>query len=114
MYTHFGLPNGFNYFWDEFYTTKNNWEKRHLDIFPFVLLGTLVFPLEDRSINAHLYTVAMALFNKAKRDKVTIVPMILVEIYKALTEVKGVCNFRREQPSITIMNDGTLAHPFFA
>lgn len=87
LFTRFGSTNGFDHFWDEFCTTKKNWEKRRLEVFCLALLGTLVFPLAERHINTRLQLVVMDLFNK--KDGVTIIPMILVELYKALTEVGG-------------------------
>ncbi|KAF3628340.1 putative aluminum-activated malate transporter 8-like [Capsicum annuum] len=85
----FGPLEGFNCFWDEFNITKEKWERKRLEVFTLALLGTLVFPLEKKCINTRLQSVVMALFHEEQGDKVTIIPMILTEIYKALTEVKG-------------------------
>ncbi|XP_047262492.1 uncharacterized protein LOC124895939 [Capsicum annuum] len=91
LFTRFGSLEGFDYFWNEFCTTKKIWEHRRLEFFCLALLSILVFPLDERCINTHLQSVVIALFKK--KDKVTIVPMILTEIYKALTEVKGAVQF---------------------
>ena len=93
LYAQFGLSDGFDCFWDEFYSTKENWEKRFLEVFTLALLGILVFPLEERRVNTRLQTVVMALFHEKLGETFTLVPMILVEMYKALTEVKGGMRF---------------------
>lgn len=54
LFTRFGSLEGFDHFWDEFCMTKQKWERKRLKVFTFALLGTLVFPLEERSINALL------------------------------------------------------------
>ena len=76
--------------------TKEKWERKRLEVFTLALLGTLVFPLEERRINTLLQSVVMTLFHRDQNDKAinqkgrfTLIPMILTEIYKALTEVKG-------------------------
>ena len=91
LFARFGSSKSFDYFWDEFCTTKEKWEQRRLEVFCLALLGILVFPLDERRINTHLQSVVMALVKK--KEQVTIVPMILIEIYKALTEVKGGIRF---------------------
>ncbi|XP_016543749.2 uncharacterized protein LOC107843862 [Capsicum annuum] len=93
LYSRFEPSDGFDCFWDEFYTTKENWEKRCLEVFALALLGILVFPLEERRVNTHFQTVVMALFHKNLGETFTLVPMILAEIYKGLTEVKGGIRF---------------------
>ena len=87
LFARFGSLEGFDCFWDEFCTTKKIWEQRRLEVFCLALLGILVVPLDERCINTRLQSVVIALFKK--KYEVTIVPMILIEIYKALTEVKG-------------------------
>lgn len=96
LFARFGPSEGFDCFWDEFHVTKEKWERKRLEVFTLALLGTLVFPLEERRINTRLQSVVMALFHKDQNDKginqkgrFTLIPMILTEIYKALTEVKG-------------------------
>ena len=83
MFTKFGTSEGFDCFWDEFHVTKEKWERKRLEVFTLALLGTLVFPLEERCINARLQSVVN------QKGRLTLIPMILTEIYKALTEVKG-------------------------
>ena len=96
LFARFGPSEGFDCFWDEFHVTKEKWERKRLEVFILALLGTLVFPLEESHINTRLQSVVMALFHRDQNDeginqkgRFTLIPMILIEIYKALTEVKG-------------------------
>ncbi|PHT39974.1 hypothetical protein CQW23_18828 [Capsicum baccatum] len=91
FFARFGSLEGFDCFWDEFCTTKKIWEQYRLEVFCLALLGILVFPLDERCINTRLESVVIALFKN--KNEVTIVPMILTEIYKSLTEAKGGVRF---------------------
>ncbi|OIT33916.1 hypothetical protein A4A49_52216 [Nicotiana attenuata] len=80
--------DSFDVFWDEFCTTKAKWKRHHLEDFNLALLGLLVFPLDERHISARLQSVVMTLFHEKQRKTVTVVLMILVELYRALSEVR--------------------------
>jgi len=68
LFARFGPSEGFDCFWDEFHMTKEKWERKRLEVFTLALLGTLVFPLEERRINTRLQSVVMALFHKDQND----------------------------------------------
>nr|XP_016490777.1 PREDICTED: uncharacterized protein LOC107810502 [Nicotiana tabacum] len=87
LFARFGPHDSFDVFWDEFCTTKAKWQRRRLEAFSLALLGLLIFPLDDRHISTRLHSVVMALFHE-KQCK-TVVPMILAELYRALSEVRG-------------------------
>ena len=54
LFARFGPSEGFDCFWDEFHVTKEKWREKRLEVFTLALLGTLVFPLEERRINTRL------------------------------------------------------------
>nr|XP_033509899.1 uncharacterized protein LOC108943762 [Nicotiana tomentosiformis] len=93
LFARFGPHDSFDIFWDEFCTTKTKWQRRRLEAFSLALLGLLVFPLDERHICTRLQSVVMALFHEKQRKAVTIVLMILIELYRALSEVRGGVRF---------------------
>lgn len=57
------------------------------------LLDILVFSFDVRHINTRLQSVVMTLFHEKHCKNVTIVPMNLIELYRALSEVRGGVRF---------------------
>ncbi|XP_060193456.1 uncharacterized protein LOC132622799 [Lycium barbarum] len=70
------LKNGNHYF---------TWEKHRQEEFMVAFLGTMVFPRRDRKIDIRLSGIVTAMM---KREDSTILPMILADIYHALTECR--------------------------
>nr|XP_016462958.1 PREDICTED: uncharacterized protein LOC107786035 [Nicotiana tabacum] len=93
LFARFGPHDSFDVFWDEFCTTKAKWQRCRLETFNLALLGILVFPLDERHICIRLQSVVMALFHEKQRKVVTIVPMILIELFRSLSEVRGGVRF---------------------
>nr|XP_009757691.1 PREDICTED: uncharacterized protein LOC104210483 [Nicotiana sylvestris]XP_016477763.1 PREDICTED: uncharacterized protein LOC107799190 [Nicotiana tabacum] len=89
FFARFGPQDSFDVFWDEFCTTKAKWQRRRLEDFSLALLGLLVFPLDERHISTCLQSVVMALFHEKQRKTITVVSMILAELYRVLSEVRG-------------------------
>ncbi|KAF3672955.1 Aluminum-activated malate transporter 8 [Capsicum annuum] len=69
LFARFGPLESFDCFWDGFHMTKEKWERNLLEVFTLSLLGTLVFPVEERRINTRLQSVVMALFHEEQGDK---------------------------------------------
>ncbi|KAG5617061.1 hypothetical protein H5410_016885 [Solanum commersonii] len=62
--------------------------------FAVALLGTLVFPREHGYISTCICSVARVLFEGVDGEELTVVPMILAEIFRALGKCKrGESNF---------------------
>ncbi|XP_016482048.1 uncharacterized protein LOC107802975 [Nicotiana tabacum] len=88
LFERFARHTGYETFVDEFTISYDSWKKRRPMVFAIVLLGLLVFPLEGRHISTHLGLIAFALFHDKHNSKVTLVPTILAEIYRALTSIR--------------------------
>ena len=78
----------------EFSCTLVHWQARRPITFTVALLGTLVFPREHGHINTCICSVARVLFEGVNGKELTLVPMILAEIFRALGKCKrGEANF---------------------
>ncbi|XP_059309469.1 uncharacterized protein LOC132060442 [Lycium ferocissimum] len=93
LYERYGRQDGYKLFKKEFSCTPAHWQVRRPIVFVVALLGTLVFPREyGRSIC--ICSVARALFEGVDGAQLTLVPMILAEILRALGKCKrGETNF---------------------
>ena len=78
----------------EFSCTLVHWKARRPIAFTVALLGTLVFPREHAHISTCICSVAHVLFEGVNGEELTLVPMILEEIFRALGKCKrGEANF---------------------
>ncbi|XP_027768841.1 uncharacterized protein LOC107009842 [Solanum pennellii] len=78
----------------EFSCTLVHWQARRPIAFTVALLGTLVFPREHGHISTCICSVARVLFESVNGEELTLVPMILAEIFRALGKCKrGEANF---------------------
>ncbi|XP_019242059.1 PREDICTED: uncharacterized protein LOC109222112 [Nicotiana attenuata] len=88
LYRRYGYPHGFE-IPDTGLThlgNKDKWEARRGLAFIVAFLGVLIFPRKDGNIELGLVGIADFMTKKANG---TIVPMILAEIYRALTVCRG-------------------------
>ncbi|KAH0636210.1 hypothetical protein KY290_036644 [Solanum tuberosum] len=61
------------------------WEKHRQEAFMVTFLGTMVFPRRDKNISIRLSGIVVVMM---KKKKSTILPMMLADIYRALTKCK--------------------------
>ncbi|XP_060197612.1 uncharacterized protein LOC132626680 [Lycium barbarum] len=94
LYEKYGRQDGYKLFKKEFSCTPVHWQVRRPIVFAVALLGTLVFPREYGNISTCICSVARAFFEGVDGAQLTLVPMILAEILRALGKCKrGETNF---------------------
>ncbi|KAH0655787.1 hypothetical protein KY285_030669 [Solanum tuberosum] len=94
LYERYGRSNSYKMFRKEFSCTQVHWQVRRPITFAVALLGTLVFPREHGYISTCICSVARVLFEGVDGEELTVVPMILAEIFRALGKCKrGESNF---------------------
>ncbi|KAH0665446.1 hypothetical protein KY285_026652 [Solanum tuberosum] len=94
LYERYGRSNSYKMFRKEFSCTQVHWQVRRPIAFAVALLGTLVFPREHGYISTCICSVARVLFEGVDGEELTVVPMILAEIFRALGKCKrGESNF---------------------
>ena len=78
----------------EFSCILVHWQARHSIALVVTLLGTLMFPREHGHISPCICSVARVLFEGVNGEEITLVPIILEEIFRALGKCKrGETNF---------------------
>ncbi|KAG5631046.1 hypothetical protein H5410_002763 [Solanum commersonii] len=94
LYERYGRSDSYKLFRKEFSCTQVHWQVRRPIAFAVALLGTLVFPREHGYISTCICSVARVLFEGVDGEELTVVPMILAEIFRALGKCKrGESNF---------------------
>ncbi|KAK4350797.1 hypothetical protein RND71_030110 [Anisodus tanguticus] len=94
LYERYGRRDSYKSFRKEFSCTPDHWQARRPIAFAVALLGILVFPLEHGKISTCICSVARAIFEGIDGAQLTLVPMILAEILRALGKCKrGKTNF---------------------
>nr|XP_009778514.1 PREDICTED: uncharacterized protein LOC104227856 [Nicotiana sylvestris]XP_009778515.1 PREDICTED: uncharacterized protein LOC104227856 [Nicotiana sylvestris] len=88
LFERFARPTGYETFIDEFSISYDSWKKRRPMVFAIALLGLMVFPLEGGHISMRLGSIDFEFFHDKHSGKVTVVPTILAEIYRALTRIR--------------------------
>ncbi|KAK4342473.1 hypothetical protein RND71_038289 [Anisodus tanguticus] len=88
LYERYGCRDGYKLFKNELSCTLDHWHARRPIAFTVALLGTLIFPLEHGKISACICSVAQALFEGVDGAQLTLAPMILAEIFRALGKCK--------------------------
>ncbi|MDV3202320.1 MAG: hypothetical protein Q8887_02685, partial [Candidatus Phytoplasma australasiaticum] len=76
----------YEHFQSEFSYSAATWEVYRVNAFVVTLLGTLVFPREDKNIDTRLIYIMYTLAKGRDVGGNTIVPKILAEITKALSK----------------------------
>ncbi|KAJ8544673.1 hypothetical protein K7X08_017256 [Anisodus acutangulus] len=84
LYERYGRRDSYKSFRKEFSCTPDHWQARRPIAFAVALLGILVFPLEHGKISTCLCSVARAFFEGVAGAQLTLVPMILAEMLRAL------------------------------
>ncbi|KAH0665699.1 hypothetical protein KY285_026905 [Solanum tuberosum] len=94
LYEMYGRSNSYKMIRKEFSCTYVHWQARRPIAFVMALLGTVVFPREHGHISTCICSVARVLFEGVNGEELTLVPMILAEIFRALEKCKrGEANF---------------------
>lgn len=95
LYQHCGNSKGFE-IQENGLCNKGNrtkWEMHRGFDFTVAFLGTLVFSREDRNIDLRLAGVVLVL---TTQDKRTLIPMIVLDIFRASTSCKAEAKFFRD------------------
>ncbi|KAH0639537.1 hypothetical protein KY290_036805 [Solanum tuberosum] len=92
LYSKYGKKEGFSDYGKQ---PKNGqhlptWEKHRQKTFMVAFLGTMVFPRRDKKISSRLSRIVVVMM---KKNKSTILPMMLADIYRALTKCREGENF---------------------
>ncbi|KAG5606437.1 hypothetical protein H5410_027929 [Solanum commersonii] len=88
LYERYGRSNSYKLFRKEFSCTQVHWQVRRPITFAVALLGTLVFPREHGYISTCICSVARVPFEGVDGEELTVVPMILAEIFRDLGKCK--------------------------
>ncbi|KAK4353692.1 hypothetical protein RND71_025886 [Anisodus tanguticus] len=88
LYERCDCRDGYKLFKNEFSCTPDHWQARRPIAFVVALLGTLIFPLEHGKISTCICSVARSLFGGVDGAQLTLAPMILAEIFRALGKCK--------------------------
>ena len=80
-YERYGRSNSYKMFRKEFSCTLVHCQDRRPIAFTVALLGTLVFPREHGHISTCIGSVARVLFEGVNGEELTVVPMILAELF---------------------------------
>ncbi|KAK4351281.1 hypothetical protein RND71_030594 [Anisodus tanguticus] len=84
----YSCRDGYKLFKNEFSCTPDHWRTKRPIAFTIALLGTLIFPLEYGKISTCICSVAQTLFEGVDGAQLTLAPMILAEIFRALGKCK--------------------------
>ncbi|KAK4348259.1 hypothetical protein RND71_034598 [Anisodus tanguticus] len=88
LYERYGCRDGYKIFKNEFSCTPDHWRTKRPIAFTVAFLGSLIFPLEYGKISTCICSVARALFEGANGAQLTLAPMILAEMFRALGKCK--------------------------
>ncbi|XP_060178847.1 uncharacterized protein LOC132609032 [Lycium barbarum] len=91
LFQRFGRRESFERHQGEFACDRGRWEKMRPRVFAIALLGILVFPKRAYRININLLPPVMNIFSGP--DELTLVPMILAEMLRALSACSRGHNF---------------------
>lgn len=86
LYERFDLKDGYEIFKKKFSCSAETWEKKRLDAFSIALLGTFVFLRELGKIDTNIGSMVQTLSRGINNMEVTLVPMILAEIFRVLSK----------------------------
>ncbi|KAK4341171.1 hypothetical protein RND71_039672 [Anisodus tanguticus] len=88
LYERYGCRDGYKLFKNELSCTLDHWQTKRPIAFTVAVVGTLIFPLEHGKISTCICSVARALFEGVDSSQLTLAPMILAEIFRALGRCK--------------------------
>jgi len=87
LYSRYGKKEGFSDYGKQLKNGQHlpTWEKHRQEAFMVAFLGTMVFPRRDKKISIRLSGIVAVMM---KKKKSTILPMMLADIYRALTKCR--------------------------
>ncbi|KAH0773667.1 hypothetical protein KY290_010804 [Solanum tuberosum] len=87
LYSRYGKKEGFSDYGKQLKNGQHlpTWEKHRQEAFMVAFLGTMVFPRRDKKISIRLSGIVVVMM---KKKKSTILPMMLADIYRALTKCR--------------------------
>ncbi|KAH0698805.1 hypothetical protein KY284_013020 [Solanum tuberosum] len=87
LYSIYGKKEGFSDYGKQLKNAQHlpTWAKHRQEAFMVAFLGTMVFPRRDKKISNRLSGIVAVMM---KKKKYTILPMMLVDIYRALTKYR--------------------------
>ncbi|KAH0665322.1 hypothetical protein KY290_027584 [Solanum tuberosum] len=87
LYSRYGKKEGFSDYGKQLKNGQHlpTWEKHRQEAFMVAFLGTMVFPRRDKKISIRLSGIVAVMM---KKKKYTILPMMLADIYRALTKCR--------------------------
>ncbi|KAH0633813.1 hypothetical protein KY284_036599 [Solanum tuberosum] len=87
LYSRYGKKEGFSDYGKQIKNGQHlpTWEKHRQEAFMVAFLGTMVFPRRDKKISIRLSGIVAVMM---KKKKSTILPMMLADIYRALTKYR--------------------------
>ena len=88
LYSRYGRKEGFSSYEKQLKNGQHlpTWEKHRQEAFIVAFLGAMVFTRKDKKIDIRLSGIVTVMI---KKKKFTILPMMLADIYRALTKCKG-------------------------
>ncbi|KAK4340324.1 hypothetical protein RND71_041786 [Anisodus tanguticus] len=88
LYERYGCRDSYKIFKNEFSCTPDHWRTKRPIAFTVAFLGSLIFPLEYGKISTCICSVARGLFEGVNGAQLTLAPMILAEMFRALGKCK--------------------------